>query len=256
MALAQKLYTPARTAPRNPYPQCHKFSKTLPLVAQNLGWNLYPYWHKSTKKYQKVVYWYNCWCTRENFGQFSAIFYILHSPWHKNWENHTLYGTHLVFKTLPLVAPCLKNHTLCGTEIGQNGTLAVLAYAYCNQWECPPPPGNFLCTDTMALTVTLYTPKQFYLFFSASFDFFVGGYNIIITHCLTLIFPTIVGMTWSVSSNKNMLNESDPGPTPLTCIRETIFSRMSHFILTKFHEINGGHLLKTCVYRWFLWNSV
>ena len=36
-AVAQKLYTPARMAPRNPYPQWHKFSKTLPLVAQNLG---------------------------------------------------------------------------------------------------------------------------------------------------------------------------------------------------------------------------
>ncbi len=32
----------------------------------------------------------------------------------------------------------LENPTLCGTEIGQNGTLAVLAYAYCHQWECLP----------------------------------------------------------------------------------------------------------------------
>ncbi len=31
-----------------------------------------------------------------------------------------------------------ENPTLCGTEVGQNGTLAVLAYAYCRQWECPP----------------------------------------------------------------------------------------------------------------------
>ena len=33
----------------------------------------------------------------------------------------------------------LENPTLCGTEIGQNGTLPVLAYMYCRQWECPPP---------------------------------------------------------------------------------------------------------------------
>ncbi len=53
-AVAQKLYTPARTAPRNPYPQWHKFSKTLPLVAQNSGCNPYPYyWHRSTKKLPK-----------------------------------------------------------------------------------------------------------------------------------------------------------------------------------------------------------
>ncbi len=30
-----------------------------------------------------------------------------------------------------------KNPTLCGTEVVQNGTLAVLAYVYCRQWECP-----------------------------------------------------------------------------------------------------------------------
>ncbi len=33
----------------------------------------------------------------------------------------------------------LENPTLCGTEIGQNGTLAILAYAYCRQQEYPPP---------------------------------------------------------------------------------------------------------------------
>ena len=32
----------------------------------------------------------------------------------------------------------LENPTLCGTEVGQNGTLAVLAYAYHRKWECPP----------------------------------------------------------------------------------------------------------------------
>ena len=39
----------------------------------------------------------------------------------------------LVDSNLPFLKP-----TLCGTEIGQNGTLAVLAYAYYRQWECPP----------------------------------------------------------------------------------------------------------------------
>ena len=33
----------------------------------------------------------------------------------------------------------LENPTLCGTEVDQNGTLAVLAYAYGRQWECLPP---------------------------------------------------------------------------------------------------------------------
>ena len=42
----------------------------------------YPYWHK------RVI--------------------ILHPHWHNHWKNHTLSGTHLVFKTLPLVAHCLK----------------------------------------------------------------------------------------------------------------------------------------------------
>ena len=37
-----------------------------------------------------------------------------------------------------LTGTLLENLTLCGTEIGQNGTLAVLAYACCRQWECPP----------------------------------------------------------------------------------------------------------------------
>ncbi len=46
--------------------------------------------------------------------------------WHTfDPQNRTLSGT------LP------ENPTLSATEIGQNGTLAVLAYAYCRQWECP-----------------------------------------------------------------------------------------------------------------------
>ncbi len=50
---------------------------------------------------------------RRKFGQLCAIFDILHSPWHNHWKNHTLSGTHQVFKTLPY-----------------------LAYVYCHQWEC------------------------------------------------------------------------------------------------------------------------
>ena len=44
----------------------------------------------------------------ENPANLVHFFYILHSPWHKNWRNHTLSGTHLMFKTLPLLAHCLK----------------------------------------------------------------------------------------------------------------------------------------------------
>ena len=44
------MYSPARTAPRNPYPYWHTIYETLPLLAQNLGPNPYPYWHKSTKR--------------------------------------------------------------------------------------------------------------------------------------------------------------------------------------------------------------
>ncbi len=54
---------------------------------------------------------------------------VLRNPyphWHKICENHTLSGI------------LIENPTLCGTEIGQNGTLAVLAYAHFRQWECPP----------------------------------------------------------------------------------------------------------------------
>ncbi len=49
-AVPPKMYTPARTAPRDPYPHWHKICETLPLPAQNLGPNAYPYWHKYTKK--------------------------------------------------------------------------------------------------------------------------------------------------------------------------------------------------------------
>ena len=84
------MYTPARTAPPSPYPHWHKICETLPLLAQ--------------------------------FGSESIP---LLAQIHKKG---TLFGTNLVFKTLPLglVAHCLKtlpsvalNRTLCGTEISQ-----------------------------------------------------------------------------------------------------------------------------------------
>ena len=121
--IAQKLYTPARTPPRNPYPQWHKFHKTLPLVAQNLGWNPYPYWHKSTKKNTKK------WFIGTNVGALAQKLEKPYPLWHTfDVQNPTLTGT------------LLENPTLSGTEICQNGTLAFLAYTYCRQWECPPPP--------------------------------------------------------------------------------------------------------------------
>ena len=45
----------------------------------------------------------------------------------------------------------LENPTLCGTEVGQNGTLAILAYAYCHQWEFPP----LLLTPSPVLTESI-----------------------------------------------------------------------------------------------------
>ncbi len=41
-------------------------------------------------------------------GQLSANFDILYSLWHNPYKNHTLSGTYLMLKTLPLVAHCFK----------------------------------------------------------------------------------------------------------------------------------------------------
>ena len=57
----------------------------------------------------------------------NTIFTLLYSSWHNHWKTHTLSGTHLVLKTLYLSGTSLENPTFCGTDIGQNGTLAVLA---------------------------------------------------------------------------------------------------------------------------------
>ncbi len=68
---------------------------TLPGTNPQKG---YPLWQK--------------WCSKCSSTalkiQFSAIFDSLHSFWHNQCKNNTLSGTHLVFKTLPLVAHCLK----------------------------------------------------------------------------------------------------------------------------------------------------
>ncbi len=128
----QKLYTPARRAQQNPYPRWHRFSKSLPIVAQNLGWTpkkvpksglLVQLSVQSTENPAHLV---QCWHFEFSLAQKLEKPYRL---WHTfGVQNPTLTGTFL------------ENTTLCGTEIGQNGTLAVLAYAYCRQWECPPGP--------------------------------------------------------------------------------------------------------------------
>ena len=93
---------------QNPYPYWHKICETLPLLAQNLDPNPYP---------------------------FNLVF-------------NTLSGT------------LLENPTLCGTEVGHNGTLAVLAYMYCHQWECPPG-GYTLLTDQTIHNTLSQQIKQF-----------------------------------------------------------------------------------------------
>ncbi len=98
------------------YPHWHKICGTLPLLAKQFGSNPYPYWHKSTKRVPFASNYVTlCGITivekwivgtidglqHQKFGQFCAIFDILHSPWHNHWKTHTLSGTHLVFTTLP-----------------------------------------------------------------------------------------------------------------------------------------------------------
>ena len=109
--------------------------KSIPLLAQ-LHWKGYSLWHNYC---WKVLNCYNCWhiapeirpILRNFWHSTLSLAQQLKNPypfWHKSGvQNPTLNGT------------LLKNPTLCGTEIGQNGTLAVLAYEYCCQWECPPP---------------------------------------------------------------------------------------------------------------------
>ena len=146
-----KMYTPARTAPRNPYP--HSLAQTLrnpTLTGTKVGPKAIPLLVQIHKKGYPEYCEY-CGTTivkkwligiivgayHRKFGQFCAIFHILRSPWHNHWKNHNLPGTNLVFKNPTFSGTLLENPTLCGTEVGQNGTLGVLAYEYCRQWECP-----------------------------------------------------------------------------------------------------------------------
>ncbi len=82
---------------------------------KQLCWNLtgsyYPIHHQA-RKLRNLV---NMLCYRTIpchliylIDSATAIFDILHSPWHNHWKNYTLSGTNLVFKTLPLLAHCLK----------------------------------------------------------------------------------------------------------------------------------------------------
>ncbi len=76
-----------------------------------------------------MVHWHNYWRLCQKFGKFSAIFAILPFSWHNQCKNHTLWLWHTFGVQNPtLNGTLLENSTLCGTEIGQNGTLAVLAY--------------------------------------------------------------------------------------------------------------------------------
>ncbi len=109
--LTCKMYTPARTVPRNPYPHWHKiFAKP------------YPNWHQIWTEIHTLT------GTNPQKGV-PFVAQPLEKPypfWHTfGVQNPTLSGT------------LLENRTLCGTEVGQNGTLSVLAYMFCPQWECP-----------------------------------------------------------------------------------------------------------------------
>ncbi len=78
--------------------------------------------------------------------------------WHKIWtEIHTLTGT----KNPNLSGTLLENPTLCGNGIGQNGTLAVLAYAYCRQWEYPPGGIPWYLPTSVGRCLQIVTPKCF-----------------------------------------------------------------------------------------------
>ncbi len=88
----------------------------------------YPYWHKicvqihtlsgtnpqkSVPAWAQLVYKNGTLAqllvrSAENVANLVHFFYILHSSWHNQCKNHALSDTHLMFKTLPLVAHCLK----------------------------------------------------------------------------------------------------------------------------------------------------
>ncbi len=63
--------------------------------------------------------------------------HLLHILTADKWKNYHNIAINKNYPTLS--ATFLENPTLCGTEVGQNGTLAVLVYVDCRQWESPPP---------------------------------------------------------------------------------------------------------------------
>ncbi len=133
--VTQKMYTPSRTAPRNPYPHWHNICETLPLLAQYLGSNPYPYWHKSTKKgtlcsktiVEKWLIGTIVVAKRRRFCRFCSIFDILHNL---GTTTRKLYPFWHTFRVKNRSGTLLENTTIYDTEI--------LAYVYCRQWECPP----------------------------------------------------------------------------------------------------------------------
>ncbi len=85
-----KLLSPGRRTCEMDRPDIHKKGYSL--------------WHNYC---WKVVNWYNRWRVAPEIWPILRNFWhspgdILHSPWHNHWKNHTLSGTHLVSKILPL----------------------------------------------------------------------------------------------------------------------------------------------------------
>ncbi len=137
--LGQKVYTTARMATRNPYPQWHKICRTLPLLAQ-IWARIHTLTGTNTQKIVPSV-------AQLVFKNGSLAQFLARST--ENLANSALFLAQPVQKPYPLwhtfgvqdstlSGTLLENPTLCGTEIGQNGTLAVLAYVYRHQWEHPP----------------------------------------------------------------------------------------------------------------------
>ena len=90
--------------------------------------NPYPWWHKICQTWSLLVHKIcQTWSLHgvllaQNLGPNPYPY------WHKfDVKNPTLSGT------------LLENTILCGTEIGQNGTLAILAYTLPSM-RVPPPP--------------------------------------------------------------------------------------------------------------------
>ncbi len=111
-----------------PYPYWHNIlAQIYTLTGTNIQ-KMYPLWYKYC---WKVVNWYKCWRSAPKIRPLSL---------ENHWKNHTL-SPHIWCPNPSLSGTLHENPTLCGSDIGQNGTLAILAYVYCRQWECPPPLG-------------------------------------------------------------------------------------------------------------------